>query len=642
MIKKVLIPNRGEIAVRIIKAAHLLGIRTIVTLSELEKNTLPAQLSDEVHLFQNDALADTFLNIELIIQLAQQYGADGIHPGYGFLSENYHLTKACQAAGLVFIGPSIDNLKQMGDKQMARSIAEKAQVPLTKSWNGTAQTLLSEADHMPYPVLVKAALGGGGKGMHICHSKSELREQLPHLSRQAKRYFGDERLYVEHYLEHARHIEVQVLADKHGNTVHLFERECSIQRRFQKLIEEAPAFNLNKDIKLALYNDALKLCQSINYSSAGTIEFLVDDSGQHYFLEMNTRIQVEHCVTEEITGIDLVKWQFKIANGDQLTFTQNDIKSNGHAIELRICAEDPINNFQPSPGQIKTLLMPPQREARIEIGIDQASTVHPQYDPMLAKIIVHDSTRQKAIEKAQQYNQLFIVRGIKTNSLYLNTILNHNTFLEGLTHTNFCETNHSNLLQTSGYQEEIYALAYVIMRADKVKNGFWRAHPVWRFTIDKAAYKCTTRWTDEYLHLVLNNTCYSVKTIRRNKDQLSFSYNHKQYHFYYFEDQNHFELIHQLINKVVVTHDRLPPYQPKKIEEKENNSKNFKAPIPSQVMKVNINEGQNVKKGDLLLILEAMKTENHIKAWKDGVIERIFIKAGDQVKLNQLLINYKD
>ena len=642
MIKKVLIPNRGEIAVRIIKAAHLLGIRTVLTLSELEKDTLPAKLSDEIHLFKNEPLQDNYLNVELIIRLAQKYNADSIHPGYGFLSENYRLAKACSQAGITLIGPSADNLMLMGDKQMARTIAQKAYVPLTQSWKGAVPDILSEADGMPYPVVVKAALGGGGKGMRICNNRDELGEHLPRLSRQAKRYFGDERLYVEQYLQHARHIEVQILADKHGNTVHLFERECSVQRRFQKLIEEAPAVNLDGKIKQALYTDALKLCRAINYTNAGTIEFLIDHTGKHYFLEMNTRIQVEHCVTEEITGIDLVQWQFKLADSEQLTFGQEDVKASGHAIELRICAEDPANNFQPSPGKITTLLLPDHSDARIEIGIDRVASVHRQFDPMLAKLIVHAPTRRQAIDKALHYNRQLIVRGIKTNGLYLSTILAHAAFTGGQVHTRFCEENHKALLRVFEEHQKTSALAYAVFRWEKIKNILWRQLPLLSFSIGNIHYKCKFNFDAEELSILLNNEDYTISSIELKDDSLSFSTDNQHLQFYCYPDREKFELIHQLRSTQITAHDRLPAYRTDKTQEPENRDKHLKAPIPAQVIKVNVGDGQKVKKGDLLLILEAMKTENHIKALKDGVIEKVVVKTGEQVKLKQLLITYQD
>ena len=641
MIKKVLIPNRGEIAVRIIKAAHQLGIQTVVTLSELEKDTLPAILSDEVHYFPDGPFKDNYLNIDGIINIAKQYHADALHPGYGFLSENHELVSACHDANIVFIGPSANNLKQMGDKQVARSIAKKADVPITESWEGKLQNLLSSADSLPYPVLIKAAMGGGGKGMQVCYNKDELLKYLPGISKQALRYFGDDRIYIEQYLPKARHIEVQVLADKKGNTIHLFERECSIQRRFQKIIEEAPAYNLSDNIKKQLLTDAIRLCKSINYESAGTVEFLVDEQGQHYFLEMNTRIQVEHCITEEITGIDLVEWQFKIANGDQLSMSQKEVKSRGHAIELRICAEDPANNFQPNPGQIQSLIMPDVNDARLEIGFNKAIEVHAQFDPMIAKLIVHDNTRNKAIKRAIAANNKMVIYGIKTNGLYLNQLLKNEAFTNGQAHTKLCEEINSELTSSTEEDRTLLSLAYTAYRHKQLNNQFWRQLPVFSFKIDSYKEQSTIIEDNEHLLIEYQNTTYALSNVELNSTTLTFKSDGKSYNFFCFEDANKVVLFRNQIQSLVIAKDWLPDYIPSTGALTEDNADSFRAPIPSQVMKVNVTNGQEVKKGDLLLVLEAMKTENHIKAWKDGVIEKVLINAGQQVKLNQKLIDYK-
>ncbi|WP_289054366.1 acetyl/propionyl/methylcrotonyl-CoA carboxylase subunit alpha [Carboxylicivirga marina] len=639
--KKVLIPNRGEIALRIIKAAHQLGLKTVVTLLPLEKDTLAAQLSDEVHFFQEGSFKDNYLNITLIIELAQQYNADCTHPGYGFLSENHQLAEACKEAGILFIGPSAENLKQMGDKQIARTIAQKANVPLTQSWEGNLQSILSKADTLPFPVLVKAAMGGGGKGMQICHSKDELLLHLPRLSKQAQRYFGDERIYVEQYIEKARHIEVQVLADKHENTVHLFERECSVQRRFQKIIEEAPAFNLPSELKDRLYKDALSICHTINYENAGTVEFIVDEHGNHYFLEMNTRIQVEHCVSEEITGIDLVEWQFKIADNKALTFNQEDLSINGHAIELRICAEDPHNNFQPTPGPIQSLTLPNSKSIRLEIGFDKPMAIHSQFDPMIAKLIVHGSSRNIAIQKAKEANEQLLVRGIKTNASFINSVLGHQRFTEGNVSTRFCEEQLQNLLSTSPPDIEKYSIAYAVYRHIGLKNRFWRQIQNLDFTIAGDVYSAQFKQHGKDLRIELNEQSFTISNISLTKHELMFELNKQTFNFFCFEQEHTIELIHQLKSVVVKANDWLPPYNPREKEEDHSSIDSFLAPIPSQVMKVNVSIGQKVKKGDLLLILEAMKTENHIKAWKDGIIEKVHIQAGEQVKLNQTLLAYQ-
>ncbi|WP_430817159.1 biotin carboxylase N-terminal domain-containing protein [Carboxylicivirga sp. RSCT41] len=639
--RKVFIPNRGEIAVRIIRAAHQMGLKTVVLLSELEKDTLPARLSDEVHYFEHGPFKDNYLNISFVIDIAKHYEADCIHPGYGFISENSELAEACEKNNILFVGPTADNLLRMGDKQMARSIARSAGVALTRSWEGNLQNILSEAETLPYPVLVKAAMGGGGKGMQICYTKDELLHQLPILSTQAKRYFGDERIYVEQYIEEARHIEVQVLADNDGNTVHLFERECSVQRRFQKIIEEAPAHNLADSIKEKLYKDAVMLCRAIGYRSAGTVEFLVDKNGQHYFLEMNTRIQVEHCVTEEITNLDLVQWQFKIANGEKLSFKQDDIIQRGHAIELRICAEDPLNNFQPNPGQIKSIHLPPQDNVRLEIGFDKALEIHPQFDPMIAKLIVHADIREQAIRKAIDANRHLIVRGIKTNAAFHDTILQTEAFKKAVIHTRFCEDNHAELILNKETDTNIIRLAYVVFRYLHIKDHFWRQLPLFDFSID--GQSCSAQYTisSNGIDIKLEKDMYRVSNIKIDVHKLQFELNNQLINCYCFQESDKVEIIHQLKSHTIKAHDWLPEYKPENNGEQVSNSNNYSAPIPSQVMKVHVKDGQKVKKGDPLLVLEAMKTENHIKAWKDGIIEKVYITAGEQVKLNQALLAYQ-
>ncbi|WP_430812695.1 MULTISPECIES: acetyl/propionyl/methylcrotonyl-CoA carboxylase subunit alpha [unclassified Carboxylicivirga] len=636
---KVLIPNRGEIAVRIIRAAHKLGLNTVVTISKLEKDTLPAQLSDEVHYFDEGPFEDNYLNIDLIIELAKDYGADCIHPGYGFLSENHRLAEACNSAGITFVGPSANNLKMMGDKQMARQISRQAGVSLTASWEGSLQSIIAEADTLPYPVLVKAAMGGGGKGMQICNNKSELLKQLPILSKQAQRYFGDERLYVEQYLPGARHIEVQVLSDRHGNHLHLFERECSVQRRFQKIIEEAPAPGLAAKVKERLFSDALRLCKAIEYSNAGTVEFLVDDKGQHYFLEMNTRIQVEHCVTEAITGIDLVEWQFRIARGETLELKQEALRMRGHAIELRRCAEDPDNNFQPAPGQIRHLILPKTKDVRVEIGFTQPIAIQPQFDPMIAKVIVRGNTREEAIQKAVVANQELVLSGIHTNGAFLHAVLQHAVFQQGRADTSFCSENIDALLNTNKDQL-IPALAYVAHRYRRIKNRFWRHLPELSFSIGKQNFKASFEGDNEGLTVTLNDRSYRLAQLSTDEFLLRFQLDDKPYHLYCFAQDNRVEIIHYATVHSIVAHDCLPPHKPSDTQKSEGHNR-FLAPIPSNVMKVNVKDGQSVKKGDLLMVLEAMKTENHIKAWKDGIIEKIHIHAGDQVKLNQALLVYK-
>lgn len=643
MIKKVLIPNRGEIAVRIIKAAHALGIKTLVTLSQAEADTIPAHLSDEVHYFDDDAFANSYLDIDHIIELCQTYGADSVHPGYGFLAENHLFVDACEKANITFIGPSASNLKMMGDKQMARQIARKAQLPLTPSWKGSIQEILAQTDQMTFPVLVKAALGGGGKGMVICNNKNELIDQLPIVARQAQRYFGDDRIYVERYIASPRHIEVQVLADELGNTVHLFERECSVQRRFQKIIEEAPAPQLSEKKRHELYNDAIRLCQQIGYKNAGTLEFLLDENDQHYFLEMNTRIQVEHCVSEEITGIDLVQWQFKIANKQTLDFKQSDIKIMGHAIEARIYAENPEDNFKPSPGRIEYLKLPSSTNIRKEIAFDKPTEIHPQFDPMIAKFIYHSVNRDAAILRLTQNIEQTVIKGIHTNLSYLNKVLNHPDFNKGSIDTHFCSKEHKKLIKTNQHVHNQAIIAYALLRLNPQSgtNSFWRLHGQISFNDQNSSYTARIKRNNDDFVLRINQKSYVIKNIQNNKQSISFKIDKEVVEAFYFKKGNRYEVIIKNQNTLLFADDILPSFDPNKKDEFDEDRKLLNAPLPGQVMKVLINEGQEVKKGDVLIVLEAMKIENHLCAWKDGIIEKIHIEDGHKVKSNQLLVTTK-
>nr|WP_321451391.1 biotin carboxylase N-terminal domain-containing protein [uncultured Carboxylicivirga sp.] len=639
-IRKVLIPNRGEIAVRIIKAAHDLGLKTVVTLSELEKDTIPAKLSDEVHFFNDRSLAATYLNIPLIIEIAQQYGADSIHPGYGFLAENHLLVLACQEAGITFIGPTADNLLQMGDKQTARNIARQCEVPVTPSWEGSVDEILQQAPEMNFPVLIKAALGGGGKGMVICNDEQSLQLQLPAVARQALSFFGDDRVYVEKYITAPRHIEVQILADNYGNTIHLFERECSIQRRFQKIIEEAPAANLSDQKRNELCSDAIRLCKQIDYKSAGTIEFLLDEDGKHYFLEMNTRIQVEHCVTEEITHTDLVKWQFKIANGEELNLTQEEIKKNGHAIQTRIYAEDPKTDFTPSPGTINYLNVPDNQGLRIEMAFDGPTDIHPQFDPMIAKFIVHQPSREKAIKKLSAHLADTSFRGIKTNLAYLQNILNHQHFKEGNIHTHFCQTERELLLSKNKLTTEQAIIAYALIRfnPNHSLSRFWRLYPNINYTYNSKAYNASYRKGINQIHLIINDNEYQISKIQLTDYSIEFEYNNQTIKAWYFNNNQTYSVIINNQEHNIEAQDILPEYKQKEETNNKINDSTLHSPLPGQVAKILVKEGQEVKAGDVLVILEAMKMENRLSAWKDSMIEQIHVSSGDQVKSNQLLI----
>lgn len=434
MIEKVLIANRGEIAVRIIRACREMGIETVAVYSEADKEALHTQLADEAICIGSAPSVDSYLNMEHIISATMVSGADAIHPGFGFLSENSRFAELCERCNITFVGPNSEVIRKMGNKQEARNTMVAAEVPVipgSKAPIYDPQTGLEAAREIGYPVIVKAALGGGGKGMRTAQTQEEFVNSFNTAQKEAKMAFGDDTMYIEHFVQQPRHIEFQILADKHGNTIHLGERDCSIQRNHQKMIEEAPSAALTEEVRNKMGEVAIKAAKAAKYTNAGTIEFLLEKNGNFYFMEMNTRIQVEHPVTEWVTGIDLIKEQIRIADGQKLSHTQNDIKITGHAIECRINAETPKKNFRPSPGTITDMYLPGGKGVRIDAAIYSGYTVTPYYDSMLAKLIVHAENRKEAILKMRSALGEVAIEGIDTNVDYQYEILQHPDFEAG-------------------------------------------------------------------------------------------------------------------------------------------------------------------------------------------------------------------
>lgn len=439
--KKVLIANRGEIAARVIRTCKEMGIETVAVYSEADEDSLHVKAADESYLIGPPRVNESYLNIDRIIDIAQASGAEAVHPGYGLLSENASFVKRCEEAGLVFIGPESDVIAKMGSKIESRKMMNRVGIPIVPGIDYPLKNIeeaITVAEEIGYPIMLKASAGGGGIGMQIVKEPKELEKAFEGNQKRATNYFGDGAMFIEKYVANPRHIEIQVLADNKQNTVYLWERECSIQRRHQKVLEEAPSSFLDEETRAKMGEAAVRAAKSIGYSNAGTIEFLVDEEKNYYFLEMNTRLQVEHPVTEEITGLDLVKEQLNIAFGKELSFTQSDITRVGHAIEVRIYAEDP-KTFFPSPGKITNLELPEGENIRHELAVNNLSTVTPFYDPMIAKLIVKGSTREKAIDEMKKALDEYIVEGIKTNIPMLKNVIKHEAFLNGDTTINFVE-----------------------------------------------------------------------------------------------------------------------------------------------------------------------------------------------------------
>ena len=422
MIHKILIANRGEIAVRIIRACRELGIQSVAVYSEADKDALHAQLADEAVCIGPAASKDSYLNMENIISATINTGAEAIHPGFGFLSENQKFAKLCEECNITFIGPSSEIIRKMGNKTEARNTMIEAGVTVIPGWNQNVESVEEGkeiAAKLGYPVIVKAALGGGGKGMRVAMNEEELENAYLTARKEAGAAFGDDSVYMEHFIEHPRHVEVQILADSYGNVVHLGERDCSIQRNHQKFIEEAPCKAISEELRTRMGEQAVKAAKAVGYENAGTIEFLLENEEDFYFMEMNTRIQVEHPVTEWITGVDLIKEQIKIASGEKLDFTQEEVKLEGHSIECRINAENPEKNFRPSPGKIENLYLPGGKGIRMDTAIYSGYEIPPYYDSMIAKLIVHGTTREEALRKMRSALGEVIIEGIDTNVDYL-------------------------------------------------------------------------------------------------------------------------------------------------------------------------------------------------------------------------------
>ncbi|MCA9797930.1 MAG: acetyl-CoA carboxylase biotin carboxylase subunit [Cyanobacteria bacterium HKST-UBA04] len=443
-IQKVLMANRGEIAVRVIKTLRAMGIATVAVYSDADAQACHVRHADEAHALGGQAPADTYLNIDKLLAIAQASGCDAIHPGYGFLSENAAFARACQSAGVTFIGPTPTVIEQMGDKLLSKQLMQAAGVPVVPSWQGDVSDLKAAQKavvDLGLPVLVKAAAGGGGKGMRLIESIDDLAAGLAAASREAQKAFGDARVFVEKFIVGPRHIEFQVFGDTHGNVVHLFERDCSIQRRHQKIIEESPSPKLDATLRQAMAQAAVAAASAVGYTNAGTVEFIVGQDGGFYFLEMNTRLQVEHPVTELVTGQDLVEWQVRVARGEALPLSQDAITQRGHALECRVYAEDPAQNFMPSTGPLLVYQAPTGPNVRLDSGVEAGDEVTVHYDPMLAKLITYGATRQAALDAMAEALKTYPVLGVVTNHALLLAILRHPEFVAGTFDTGFLSTH---------------------------------------------------------------------------------------------------------------------------------------------------------------------------------------------------------
>lgn len=647
---KILVANRGEIAIRIMRAARELNIRTVAVYAEVDRDSWHVSFADEAYCIGEQELAETYLNVDKIIAIAMETGADAIHPGYGFLSESPALVQACEKAGIVFIGPDARAIKLMGNKIESRAFVKSIDVPTTQGVTGDAEKLISEARKIPLPILVKAAAGGGGKGMRIVRDYDELPDVIETTQRESKSYFGDGTVYVEKYVEQPRHIEIQVMGDKHGNAVHLCERECSIQRRYQKIIEESPSPTLTSGVRKKMGEAAVRITKEIGYSNAGTIEFLVDKDLNFYFLEMNTRIQVEHPTTEMVTGIDLVKEQINVAAGNPLSFAQEDVTQQGHAIECRVYAEDPANNFLPSPGKMIYYQEPKNHRVRIDACTDKAATIHSFYDPMISKVIVWEDTREHARLKMIDVLKDYIIHGIKTNIRFLIELLQEENYINNTISTKFCDDHLEELVKASEEKRgqivndapaASYVLYYLKHKHPAESGNIWQHIGHWRDVLE-FKFKMDDKDYDVVVYpekggiseVIIGDNSYHVEiphldensiTVKAKEGIFNAHISHDNMGNAFVSCNGHIFNIHRddlLIREDVYTGIDSPDGGGDGL---------IFTPMPGKVVKINVKTGSEVKKGDVLLVVEAMKMENNVLAPVDGVVEKLNVAAGKMV-----------
>lgn len=644
--RTLLIANRGEIAARVIRSARAMGLRTVAVYSEADRDAMHVALADEAVLLGPARARDSYLNVERLIEAAQKTGAEAVHPGYGFLSENAEFAQACLDAGLVFVGPTAEMMTAMGSKSGSKALMERAGVPLVPGYHGDAQdetTLAKAADKVGFPILVKASAGGGGRGMRVVRSAEELGPAIVSAKREAKAAFGDDRMLIEKYVDNPRHIEVQVIGDSHGNLLSLFERECTLQRRHQKVIEEAPSPTLNPAQREAVCAAARKAAGAVNYVGAGTIEF-VSDGKDVFFIEMNTRLQVEHPVTELITGIDLVEWQLRVAFGEALPLKQNEIRLNGHAIEARVYAENPTKNFMPSVGKISTWRLPEETGGlRIDAGYREGDSVSPYYDAMLAKMIAWAPTRAVAIERLNRGLEESDVRGIVTNIPFLSALVTHPKVRANAIDTGFIERELAVLTQASpapGELELCAAVAAVVndeQQAARVEaNSPWQTFG-W-MPVGRRQRGFAFRVGHGPEQTIILNYGSGPSTLVIGERELAFAITPKDGGFDLTLDgvKSHVTAViagHELYLRTRNGRFDLHWVDPFGGEtEEQAGAEKIAAPLPGTVVAVLAEEGAKLEKGAPILTLEVMKMEQTLRAPYSGVLKSIKCKVGDIVQ----------
>jgi propionyl-CoA carboxylase alpha chain len=669
MFKRILIANRGEIACRVIKTARRMGIETVAVYSEADRDALHVEMADEAVLIGPPQAAESYLLIDRIVDACRKTGAQAVHPGYGFLSEREAFPRALREAGIVFIGPNPDAIAAMGDKIESKKAAAKAKVSTVPGYLGVIEDdkhAMRIADEIGYPVMIKASAGGGGKGMRIAHSKSEVAEGFNLAKAEAKASFGDDRVFVEKFIVDPRHIEIQVLGDKHGNVVYLGERECSIQRRNQKVIEEAPSPLLDETTRRKMGEQAVALAKAVKYDSAGTVEFVAGQDKSFYFLEMNTRLQVEHPVTELVTGIDLVEQMIRVAAGEELKLSQKDITLTGWAVESRVYAEDPFRNFLPSIGRLVKYRPPPESTAngitvRNDTGVQEGGEISIYYDPMIAKLVTHASSRAAAIEAQSTALDAFYVDGIRHNIPFLSALMNHPRWREGTLSTGFIAEEFPRGFSASQPEGEIArriaavgaAIDHVLGERKRQISGQMIGRPVrrqgrravWlerdeiildiaredvaivvRFVTDGVAgqpHQLVSPWTpgDPVWQGTIDGLLIAVQ-VRAINNGVRLAHQGVEVPVYVFTEA---EAASARLMPVVTAAD---------------SGKKLLCPMPGLVVSIAVTEGQEIKAGETLAVVEAMKMQNVLRAERDGTVKKIHASAGATLAVDALIMEF--
>jgi 3-methylcrotonyl-CoA carboxylase alpha subunit len=647
VLRRLLIANRGEIVCRIARTARRMGLTSIAVYSEADAHARHVRVADEAYLLGPAPAAQSYLNIAKILDLARRVGADAVHPGYGFLSENAAFAQACSDAGLSFIGPPAAAIRAMGSKSASKAAMAAVGVPVAPGYHGedqSPQRLLAEAQRVGFPLIIKASAGGGGKGMQVVNGAAEVAAAVESAQRLARTAFGDDRLLLERYFPQARHVEVQVFADSHGGIVSLFDRDCSVQRRHQKIIEEAPAPDLRDEVRAGMSQAAIQSARAVGYVGAGTVEFLVDEAQQFYFMEMNTRLQVEHPVTEFITGVDLVEWQLRIAQGDRLPKRQDEIVRHGAALEARLYAENPGHGYLPSVGRIAHLRWPDSAAGlRLDVGVDAGDEISPFYDPMLGKVIAWGETRGEAARQLQRALEDIEIVGVTTNRTLLVSVLADEEFRRGGMATNFLDVRRAQLTFSDSQAGDVDAVLAALWCATRETAGDalwadsrgWRlaANPssVWTFAERRVVIECRAP-ADYSAHL--SGREYRLRVAQRAAQSVQVELDGQMLHIRVTEIGEHLHLFRagqQVALRVARTEDALSVSAAAE-------EGSLLTPLPGTVVAVHVREGQQVARGAPLVTVEAMKMEHTLTAPYDGTVARVAFAVAERVAAGAILV----